>query len=39
MPADKLGSREAVNFAEGDHKLNAARGRRRVDREIARASV
>jgi putative transposase len=38
-PADKLAGRQAVIFAERDRKLNAARERRRVAREAARAAV
>jgi putative transposase len=37
-PADKLAGRQAVIFAERDRKLNAARERRRVAREAARAA-
>ena len=38
-PAAKLAGREAAIFAERDRKLNAARERRRVAREAARAVV
>ena len=38
-PAAKLAGREAAIFAERDRKLNAARERRRVAREAARAAV
>ena len=38
-PADKLAGREAVIFAERDRKLNAAREKRRVARQAARAAV
>jgi hypothetical protein len=35
MPADKLAGREAENFAERDRKLDAARERRRLARQVA----
>jgi putative transposase len=38
-PADKLAERETVIFAERDRKLNAAREKRRVARQAARAGV
>ena len=38
-PADKLAGREPVIFAERDHKLDAARERRRIAREAARTVV
>jgi hypothetical protein len=38
-PADKLAGHEPVLFAERDRKLDAARERRRVAREAARAAV
>jgi putative transposase len=38
-PVAKLAGREAAIFAERDRKLNAARERRRVAREAARAAV